>query len=575
MPRVPRLASQQVQEGGLNLRRQQTQVTDETFGGGAALEKTRRAASGLGAASSRLMGQAINSAIDIESRERQKANRIANTEVEAKLSNRETELLHDPNRGAYTRKGKDAFGLPEEVFTEYDKTLQELTEGAANEDQKEFIRQRGLVRKAGMNRQLNQHMLREGQKLDEQNTRALVSNEINAAVKNAHDPDRVKSSLLTQEQAIRAHGQDTGKSSEVIKSQVLESKSKTHFGVISQLANSGVDHEEVKDYYAKNRKDLTADDDLRIKRVLDQTTLQGESQKLTDKILAKTPDLSDALSQARNIKDPRKRDEVVKRVKQRMADDRLAKRLDDERNFDIASEAIEDNANMDSIPKEVLANLTPKSKRALEAQAAMKRNGLSPVTDANTFYELEQLAGTPSTRDKFLTMNLKEVKHLLSETDFKRFAKMQVDFKKGSTKGMDGIESKTSIVNGALGAVDMPFGANADPEDKARANQFRREVDRLVVQRQDLTGKKVTNEELREITENLMVELVTDKGIFFDETKKVFEITPEDAPLIETDSIPTAELQKIRNTLRDRNIPVTDENMIAMYLRRLNQITGR
>ena len=192
----------------------------------------------------------------------------------------------------------------------------------------------------------------------------------------------------------------------------------------------------------------------------------------------------------------------------------------------------------------------------------LSRLGISRSTDLQTYYDLEYMAGNPKTRTAFRELNLMTQKSKLSESDFKHFSKMQMDMKKGGAASeLDGIESKTSIVNNALRSAGVKFdGKGANSAQIERANRFRRQVDEAVVTQLQNTGKKkITNDEVRKITDDLMKEYVVGSSwFFFDETKRKFDMTPEDV-------IPKAKLKNYQDQLKKRGYEVNEKNIWRLY----------
>lgn len=565
MPKIPTLDGNRVQEANLNISRMNSQIPERAaFGGGDSVARVNVAAERLGQEANR-----------IQKEEQNKADQIAILEADKKLSELETKFLYDRDTGILNKKGKDSFSLPDTVVPEFEKQAQEIQKGLNSDYQKFSFSKMMIDRTKHLNNKVQQHVHGETKRYDEQVTKSYIANEMNAAIESFDDPERVQLAIDRQRGAILSHADRNGLDAETVKQLVTETESKTHIGIISKIVNAGADLQAQK-YYKDNKDKIIGEDRLSIEKTLKEGVLMGDSQRIADKIMSKDLGSKDALAEARKIEDPRKRDEVVRRVKQQISDKQFALKADQDANFETAYQAVEANATMDAVPKEVLTKLSLSGRKSLEARAAQLRNGTPVQTDLATYYELEQLAGTPATRSKFLQTNLLEKKHLLSEPDFKHFAGMQKTLQSGKgNKQLDGIETKLSIVNTALSAAGIDYSKKASSDDAQRTYKFRSMVDKLVNEKQEATGKKITNAELREITNNLMVEVITDKGFFFDTKKKVFELGLEDTAMIKVNDIPQDDLEKIRNVLNKLNQPVSDENILKLYTEKINSMTGR
>lgn len=561
MPKVPTLESPRIQEGRTNIQRLDAPGPNLNVGQG--LDRANRAARNLN-----------SQAQKIEREEQSKADQIKILEADQKLSELETKLLYDPQSGAMNARGKDSFSLGETVLPSFQQSASEIEKDLNNDFQKLSFRKMMAQRTSHIDRQISRHVSAETKKHDEQVTKSYVANEMNAAIQNFHDPERIKLSLDRQKGTLMSYADRNGLDAETAKQMLSETESKTHSQIVSKLMNGGgIRH--AQKYYADNKNKITGEDRISVEKALKAGVIQADSQSASDKIMAKNPSsMTEALVEARKISDPDKRDETVRRVKSRFADIRAAEAEDSRQSFEMAYNSIEANrGDIDSIPKDIWANMAGQKRETIKKIAAQMRNGLPVETDIATYYELETLAGSPSTRKSFMQMNLLEKKHLLSESDFKHFAKMQANARSGKgNKDLDGIQTKGAIVNSALAAGGVEFGKNASPEDNKTANLFRRKVDELVIQNQESTGKKITNEELRNITENLMVESITDNGYFgfFKGRKRLFELTREDTPLIQLEDIPSGEVEEIKSALRNLNMPVNDDNILRLYTEKLN-----
>ena len=566
MPKVPTLQGARVQENSTKVGRLNVPVPGRTaFGGGNSLNQVAQT-----------VGRINLKAQKIAQEEESKADQIAILDADQKLSALETKTLYDPQSGAMNTRGKDSFTLGETVIPEFNKQAEEIEKTLNSDFQKLSFRKMMAQRNKFMDRQIGRHVSGETKKYDESVTKSYVANEMNAAIQNFHDPERIALSLERQKGALHSYADRNGLDDETIKVMMSETESKTHSSVVSKLMNGG-SVRQAQAYYKTNKDNITGQDRIRVDKALKAGVLQADSQSLSDKIVSKNPsNMSEALADARKIDDPDKRDETVRRVKSRFADMRAADAEDSRQSFDTAYNSLEQNGgDIDAIPKDVWVNMAGVKKESIKKIAASMRSGVPVQTQFAAYYDLEQLSGNPSTRNKFLQTNLNEYTHLISTSDLKILAKRQSNYRNGKgNKELDGIETKGSIVKSTLAAGGISTGKDAGTDEIKQANLFKRKVDELVISKQESTGKKVTNEELREIADNLMVEAITDNGYFgfFKGKKKIFELSQDDRPMIQIDDIPSSELDEIKSALRRLNIPANDEKILELYSEKLNRI---
>lgn len=561
MPRVPTLERNRVQVQPLQQGRfQAPDMISER-----AVDKVQSAVSNLN-----------QTRLAYEDEERKKADQIAILEADQKLSALETSMLYDPKTGAMNKRGKDSFSLPDTVLPDFDAKAGEIEQSLTNDYQKLSFRKMLASRRGHVDNQIQRHVSGETKKYDDDVTKNYVANELNAAIENFHDPERIRLSLDRQRGAIMAHADRNGLDSESTKRLIEDTQSKTHKAVIGRIVNSGGIGSAQK-YYTEYKHELSGEDRIDVDKALKEGLIQRDSQVASDKIYSKhSDDMQAALSKAREIKDPERRDETVRRLKNLFGDKRAS---DDESSrvaFETAYNALEANGgNLDAVPKSVYADLEASKKETLKKIADQMRNGTATKTDINVWYGLQQMAGNSATRDKFKSLNLLEYKASLSESDFQQLAKAQSESKKGNDKLLDGIETKQSIVNNALSAAGIEYDKKAGSENIKKANEFRAMVDKLVIQKQDDLGRKVTNEEVRQITNDLMTEVVTDRGWFWDTKKPLYQVPNEQELFVKIQDIPQNEIEKIRAAFSKRGIPVSNDKIVEIYIQKLKEIRAK
>lgn len=382
MPTVPTL-NRQVQTQTTNIRQQNLQAPQaqlETRG----VQKLGQAAQGL-----------IQNAIQIEDKERQKANQLAVLEADQKLSALETRLLYDKDSGAMNVKGKDSFGLPDTVMPSYDKEVDVILNGLANDDQKNAFKRSVMARRGDIDRQLQRHISREGMQYEDQLTQSYIANEQNAALKNFHDEGRVGLSIDRMRASITQYADRNGLPQEYVKQKIQETESQTYSSVISKILDGG-DDLAAKAYYEKYQDRLTGQDQQKVAKLLEAGTLAGESQRQSDSLWDKSgEDLGMAMQKAEKIRDPKLRDETMRRLRQKQNDKQASIKAAEDNNFMAASEYVKDNPAADpkdSMPVSQWESLT------LQQQQALRKYTNNPQNDDKKWMDFfdkspQELAG--------------------------------------------------------------------------------------------------------------------------------------------------------------------------------------
>lgn len=556
MIRVPKLNEDRVELNPTSTTRLNTQAPD------------------FGDRSRQLVDQQVQgitqTALKIEQAEIEKANQVISMDLDLKLSELQTDLMYNKDSGALNKKGRDAFGTVDTVKMDWDLGVKELEKGLSNDRQKKLFRDNVNRRFSNINKSLKMHISKESLDFDNKTTQAYIANSKNEALENYYNSEAVDESVERQRAAIQAHVERNGLPSEVKKQMIESAQSETYAGVITRILDGGADLE-ASAYYQKNKHLLNAKDQRSIEKQLEVGNLLGETQRATDDIFLKGDDPKQALDRARKIKDPKLRAEVVRSVKNRISENRMLEQQDLKDNFDKAFEVVESTKSMSSIPSSIISKLSLQGKQALERRVQQLIAGKPVRTNLSTYYNLELMASSPKTRDKFLNKNLNELRDQLNDSDFKHFAKIQSDMVSGkgeSNKFLDGIQTKSSIINETLNALEMPHGTRASAEENMRVSQFRRMIDSEVVKRQSDTGKKVSNEELRQIVDHFAKEVVVGKKyLFFDDTKRVFQVKAND--------IPDESYQKYSDILKSKGKAVTEDNILKLHIRVLKSQQAR
>lgn len=557
MPKVPGF-ERQVQQTGVNVGRVQSTAPIEAFGGGQAVSRSVQQMKEVGAAASELF---------------QKAKERGDT---AKLFGAREELdkiFEEKRQEVQQTSGENAIGLPEQVNPDIDKRIEEIQKNLSNDDQRAAFEEEVRRARKTFNKGLNDHTNREFNKVFTAKTEAILSTNYKNSVDNFNDPEEVKTIIQDSKDKYSFYAEMNGIPKEQRDAKLAAIESDSHIGVIQRLADGGADLK-AKEYYDKNKKVIDPTKRATVEKVIEETSYRGEAQRQTQEIISSMGLSEEALGKARQIKDPKIQDDVVRRIKDRISEKKQIDSLREEKTFqDLFDTLTRNGGNLDSLPASKVNGLPANLTRSLEARAKELKAGIPVNTDLETYYTLEQLASVPESRGKFMQLNLLDfrAKGKLNDSDFKFFSKMQADMRENKLdpKKMDGLQSKNSIINDNLTLLGIDLDKNASEDSIKKRNQFRRAVDQVVVQRQEATGKKVSNEELRDIVDKLSTKVITDRGFLWNVEKPAFELSPAEIIKVEYDDVPEGERTKIVNALNRRGKPVTNEKVRDMYRTKL------
>jgi len=222
----------------------------------------------------------------IAEEERQKADQIALTDAYGKLSALDTQLLHDPKTGAFSRRGQNAFTAPEETRAAWQMGAAEIAHGLTTDAQRMAFHRTAVLRGADLDRAVQQHVAGEIQRYDDETMQNYIINERDAATLNFRDPARVQSAIGNQIAALTKYAQRNGLPEEWKAERIAEARSKTHIGVIDRMLSNGFDRL-AKRYYEANRDGLTGADVSRVEEKLQSASTDGEAIRAVTEVWQK------------------------------------------------------------------------------------------------------------------------------------------------------------------------------------------------------------------------------------------------------------------------------------------------
>lgn len=555
MPSVPRLSNPQVQEQGLANIRQTASPDAAAFGGGAAAAAVSK------------------ETIDLVAKIKQDADQVAVLDADQKMSAYETNLLYDPKAGAFNKKGKDSFGLPDTVRDEYKKKADEIAATLSNPNQRAAFARSVTSRFADVDRQIQKHVSVEMKNYDDETTNAYIANEQSAAALNYQDPERVQMAIQRQQAAVLDHANRNGMPEEWAKAKLMDVTSKTNTEVVSRMLANG-DDLRAKEYYEKNKETgFTGPDAIKLEKDLEEGSLRGESQRQSDKIFAaNSNNMMAAIEETKKIEDPKVRDATMERIKNNFA---LKSAAEDQQRKKMQTEAtniLDKSGSIDDIPPKMWNQFELSERSALKAYAKARAEGKDVTTKMEVYYNLRTMAETPALQKKFMQENLLTYAGDLSRSDLKQMMDLQAGLHKGddkTIKALDGFRNDGQIVEDAFKAIGK--SPSKDAEEYA---QFRRRADEIAAQHAQNTGKKPTNKEMQGIVDSLMVQGVTEKGILWDTKKRAYELQDGESIEITAKDIPRAERSKIEEALKRRGIQATEKAVVDLYSRKIQRMSG-
>lgn len=509
-------------------------------------------------------GPATSAIAKIVEEHQRAADQTALLEADNKLSDLRTNLEVQ----ALQLRGKDALGSGAHVQDAWQKGSSDIANTLTNDRQREAFQARSDHHWSVLNETVQKHGAQEFQQYDTQNTEAALQNRRNDAVTHNTDPLLIGQSLAESHDLITLYGQRNGWSPEQMQEKQASVGSAIHAGVIQSLSDGGSDLA-AKDYFTAHKSELVESDLLKTERVVKESSVKGESQRQRDIIVKTATNMTDAIAQARQIKDPDVQEATERLVRNDFIEKAAALRDQREQLMQDAANIVERSHSFDAIPTSKIALMTVQERESLRGYAEKLSGGGTVKTDLPTFYNLETMATTPETRDKFLQLDLNQYKSKLSPSDFEEMAKLQGSVRKGEEKPLKQLYTNQQTVTGVIKQAMIGVDKKGKTLNAGLVAQFRDAVRQQTDQFEANNGRMPTAEETKKIANELATQHVVERaGRFWgtnQEDVRTFQMAPGEVPILSIRDVPTQAKQQIRNALTNRGKPVTDQAIVDEY----------
>ncbi len=574
MPKVP-VYEQSVEPAPAPSPRINPNVSSTALGGGAG-EGLQNVASGM------------NQIGQIRERARQDANNLTVASKDQVGGEWENTAVHDPQNGALTKRGEDAFPAMQQVLEGYDKFTGEQLDDIHDSDAKERVRQAFAQRRLGIERTLQQHVGREIEQHKEDVFSASMTTSHNASVANYDDPVRLQVELDRQSKLIELYADGKGWDQTQIDEAKLKASSATHEGVIDRFL-ADRNSRAARDYFVANKDAIEPDERVKLQAHIDKTDLANESATRADRIYETNDTMAEMRTDLRKIDDPELRKATEQRVFELRSLEEQASQQDRSRRFNAVQaymrEASTDAANhggkwdgrVEGPAYNAYLELEPSDQTKLDAIRSNMINGADVETDLSVYSELSH---TMTERpEEFKKINIDaEYANTLSREDRKKFIDFQTGLRGGKDKTADeikGIRSQQEIVDGTLKQL---YGSDLTPKNQTKTNEielFRRSVDDQVEAWKREYGKtNIPSAEVQKIVDHQAMEHAFKRyrlGLDYlkgDVVKPTFKLTLDD---ITIDDVPADRKNAITQQLILLNQAPTPENIRRLYLNEVQE----
>jgi hypothetical protein len=556
MARVPVYGERKVGTAALpGARRRNAAESFESAGG-----EVAQAQAGFGAVATKVSA-------DLITRERDRADQVANLTILRKLNDLDHRILRDPDKGMLNKRGLAVMENRKAALEDFDKAAGEIGASVRNERQKLFFDQQLIARRDAVRNSIDTHGSRELERHQVNEAQATIATLINGAISNADEPARIAESLANAEQIVDVHGARMGLGDAGRAEMKGKIRSSVHAGVIERLLAADKDVA-AKTYFEETKDQIAGEQLARIEKALEEGTLRGQAQTSADTIVGAGGTLSEQREKVRAIDDPKLRDEVMRRVEHEAVIRDRADREQLEADLNTAYDLVDQRQSVTAIPPALWTKLPGSARESLRSYATKLAKGEPVETHLPTYYALMRQAGEDPVT--FANQPLLDYRGKLDEPEFKQLAALQLSLRNGDRKqadaALDGFRTNQQIVDDTLREVGILTGDSKEAReagDVERVARFRRILDQRVTALQENTGKKATNADVQAIADSLLQSVTLEKPAWWqvwkgDTTKRVVDVTAAD--------IPAADRQQIEAALKAQRRAVTDDAVLNLYL---------
>lgn len=529
------------------------------------------------------IGDAATKIEKVQQEEKDKANDAWAKDYDAKTLRLYNELLHNDKDGLYTTQlGEAAVGAKDRYLEKYSAQLNDLDATATNEEQKAIAARIRYKRETDLDEAAMKHEFVQTAEVEKEKTKANIEAYKNDAALNYMQPGRVEDAINKQIAAITSYNARNGVPYEATKADIAKLKSETRKNVVERMLANGQD-QLAEAYYKQTQPDYIADHAAGLEKALELGSLRGQSQRVTDRIMSKYTSYEAAMDAVKEqtSSNPKLRDAVTERVEREFKMLELVDKNKTEQTFNNVWNGLTQTKSLGPFVSDV-AKLPPTMQRALEQREKMLNNPGPRTNDIAVYTKYMGLEGkikdVPESEINGLATKLDQAHH---DKIIQRWATARAAAKGDKKKEYqltEGLSDETMILNslraeGKLNAADTRADAFKGNSQKAAIyNEREKEIKDAFALAEEQKGKKLTYKEKQEIVDRHTIQSVKVKKSFLgldflakDKNIPLKDLSPEDAREV---VVPDSERKKIEEALNARRMPITEDIIRSLYLRK-------
>lgn len=227
MPTVPLTRGREIQQAGLPNARVSVDAPTSAFGGGPGVEQVAQGVS-----------QLTKAASQIAQAEQEKANQMRMLEERRAMNEWETTNIYDPKTGASSRRGKNAFGIPDDLKSSFDAFIADREKGLSNDEQRLAFRQLSGSRWESVSKWAQTHVAQESERAEKLEYDASLES---SKERGSTDPRNAPLEVGFLRQQVMQRAKKEGWGKEQIHQAVQKEESDLHGRAVKKMLAEGQD----------------------------------------------------------------------------------------------------------------------------------------------------------------------------------------------------------------------------------------------------------------------------------------------------------------------------------------------
>lgn len=499
-------------------------------------------------------------------------------EAEASIMNWQIDWLHNPENGAYLRRGSQAIGATKDSIAKQEEQAKAIASSLENDEQRRLFMDRVTLAQERLLEQVSKFERDELYNYGMASAAAVTKSYEDAASAAATNPEMSEMYLQGVYEKMLEDGRTPPAEAKLY---VDRLRSRNIMRGIQQNIDQGEYNAGIA-LYDQYKNFIIGDDVGTASKIAEKARTTVRTTAIANEIVGSAGTEAEAIKQARSYEADEGTDftdELVTRVKKVHAE--RAAQVDSERAAAIrqAWDAIEQGAAPEVIP--IWA--TQAQRKSMMKAIDDKAKGKAIETDPSTLVNLKkQYLERPT---EFATKDISGDLNKLSYSDRKQVLTWQAEAAAGLSDSQLKANRKKQLTSSQIEregrlVLRQSFGDGWLRKNAGDRDVFLNRLDQEVEMEAERIGKdSLTREEVQAVANRLLREGKVQRNNFFDRTAREYELSPEEREkfYIDYDNIPEKDRVEIRKAIalnnqamiksgkRDRLIPNTREGVERLF----------